>query len=246
MTPIPRSAFVTSDANPRSPCDATRAGALSSPWSRRGGGVPRSVPGLYLARALVEGARQPVFRVCAELVGDARRRRRRGCEPGAPVRADDDLSPADPVGEVRILVGERDGPRRRRRTGVVDDLETGRVEAAHSLRKRDRSPDGGYATEIAVDAEPDAAAEPVGQLGRVRSLPEAFELVPRLIGGDLGEVEDVEDVDAVAREVEARVPVRREVAERMRRRQPRDDERREHREGERERSHPRALLATGA
>jgi hypothetical protein len=73
-----------------------------------------------------------------------------------------------------------------------------------------------------------------------------LELVSRLVCGDLGEVEDVEEVDPLAGELETRKTVRREVAEGMRGREAREDQCREHGEADHEPSHRRTFRATGA
>src|SRR3954470_8522605 len=67
----------------------------------------------------------------------------------------------------------------------------------------------------------------------------------RLEGGDLRKVEDIDDVEAVTRDLDAAEAVDREVAERVSRRRDRDDERRERSQDDDQALHA-YLLARGA
>src|SRR5262249_54353925 len=69
-----------------------------------------------------------------------------------------------------------------------------------------------------VDREREILADAGRDRVRVAAPAELLHLVALLEGRDLGEIEDVGEVDAVARDLDAREVVRREVPERVRRR----------------------------
>ena len=132
----------------------------------------------------VERAAQQVLRVCTQLVGGR-----------AGLRADDDLLPSDAVGivvvhddNVDVLVDAWPGE---------DRLEARRVQAGRAARVRERGADHAEARRMSVDANaesPDANSH----------------LLQRR---DLGHVHHVADVEAVARDLDTREAVDREVAE---------------------------------
>ena len=156
-------------------------------------------------RGDVERRAEQILRVGAEVVAPARRRDAGGAQLGSVARAYDDFLPADPRAEV--AVAERQlRPRRRR---LVDGVEAERLEAART-GPLDAAPlEDAEGRAAAVDAE----LEPAGGLGREAG---AANPLPRLQRRDLGQVERVVDVDAPARELDRRVAVDREVAERVR------------------------------
>ena len=129
----------------------------------------------------------------------------------AAAGGDDDLAPADPV-PVRVI-GERQLPARRR--GAEDRVEAHRLQPAGTRPLRGAVGEDGQRHPLAVDAEIEAARED----RRVAGLPHLRSL---LEGRDLGQVEGVAHVDAVACEVDGGEVIDGEVAERVGRRGTRE------------------------
>src|SRR4051812_15481083 len=121
-----------------------------------------------------------------------------------------------------------------------DHLEPQRVQAADAFRERERVPDGRERDWPAVDADVEPMREAPGVVLSVDAL------LLRLERRDLRQVEDVADVEPVARDLDAREAVDREVAERVRLRGDRRKERQRKRGKENELLHRRLpLSATG-
>ncbi len=178
---------------------------------------------------------EEVLRVRAQLVAPALGGRGRLDDLGSFGRVDDDLLPADAGREV--AVPEREPGSRRR--GVVDGVEAQRLQPARSRPLDGPTLEHAQRRAAAVDAEVEV---PCRLGGERRPADRVAELERR----DLGHVERVVDVDAAARELDRRVPVDREVAERMRLRRRRDEQRRQAGDDEQEPLHARASRATGA
>ena len=184
----------TSEAKPAS---AIRSGAWSILPLRERGRDVRPAAGRDLGRGgrHVERAREQVLRVGAELVAAARRARRRP------------RSPSSRSGRRSWRRGRRFAPGRRARAGE-DDLEPRRVQAARARRVRERLAERDEPRRPAVDGE----VRVRGDAPRVGAGVD----VAGLEGRDLGQVEHVEHVEAVARDLDAAEAVDREVAERVR------------------------------
>src|SRR6266516_1986069 len=125
----------------------------------------------------------------------------------APARAaaDNDLLPADAVRVVGVAVRDLAASAELRTT--QDRLEAGRLQAARSGRMGQRPLDGDEAQAAAVHRQPGAACDATRE---ARGVDDAG-----LEGRDLGEVEDVVDVNAWAYDLDAAEAVDREVAERV-------------------------------
>ncbi len=159
---------------------------------------------------------EEVLRVRAQLVAPALGGRGRLDDLGSFGRVDDDLLPADAGREV--AVPEREPGSRRR--GVVDGVEAQRLQPAGS-RPLDGTPlEHAQRRAATVDAKVEVPR-------RLGSELRAADRVAELDRRDLGHVERVVDVDAAARELDGRVPVDGEVAERMCLRRRRDEQRRQ-------------------
>ena len=165
---------------------------------------------------------QQILRVAAQPVAAGRRRSRGGANRAAVSRRYDDLLPTEPA-RIGLIVE----PNRRRaaeqRTGK-DDLEARRVQAPLPLGMGKPSCDRGQSDPPAADGDVKSALD----APQVRGLTDVRLGV--LERRDLGEIEHVRDVQPVARELELRRPVDREVAERMRRGDRRRDESRQDRD----------------
>ena len=122
---------------------------------------------------------------------------------------------------------------------LVDGVEAQRLQPAGSRPLDGPTLEHAQRRAAAVDAEVEV---PCRLGGERRPADRVAELERR----DLGHVERVVDVDAAARELDRRVPVDREVAERMRLRRRRDEQRRQAGDDEQEPLHARASRATGA
>ena len=158
-------------------------------------------------RRHVERRAEELPRIRAQLVARALGRDAGAVELRAVARSHDDLAPADPRAEVAVAQRER-RPRARRRD--VDGVEPQRLEAAGAgptlAPVLERAQPGGPA----VDGELELARSRFREARRADGVAE-------LEGRDLRQVEHVVDVDALARELDGRVPVDREVPERVRR-----------------------------
>ena len=181
----------------------------------------------------------------SKLAADALLRRRRRQDDRGAGRRHHHLLPPDPAGEGHVAVGER--ARRvgaRDPLGAKDDLQAQRLQPAHAGRKGDRMLDRDHAQPLAVHHELELAGDPARRcrgvsLGRTHCLALAE-------GRDLRHVEDVENVDPVARRLDAAVVVDREVAERMRVRDGGSREHGEHDQQADQASHAASLSARGA
>ena len=198
---------------------------------QRADGVRVPSPGRDVRRTSrdVERAREKVLRVRAQLVGCgcARLRRRR--------------SPSSRCGPRSSCRGSRSALGAVERRPAQD-----RSRAASSC-----SPPAPGGCASAVSTGTSGARRAVHR--QVRAAREATarttcaSMLARLEGGDLGEVEDVANVDAVARDLDPAETVDREVAERMRRRRRRRTSSRERGDrGATRRFTRRTSFATGA
>ncbi len=194
----------------------------------------RARPKLGLRRRDVERLREQVVRIRAELVADAGRRNVGGEDAGAAFAADDELAPADAVRVVRVLEANRGSGL----IGLEDGLEAERGEAARAGPGANAGREDAQCRRSPVDLELEAACDLLRE-----SL--ATNPVALLIGGDLGQVEDVLHVDTVAGSLDRAVAVDREVPERMRLRRRGDGEGGEEPDEQREALHDAYLRATG-
>ena len=113
------------------------------------------------------------------------------------------------------------------RTRIEDELEPGRAERGGAGRKSEPPVECRQAPRAAVDRDLETRANLLLQPARVGDAAERRDVVTRLERRDLGEVEDVVDVGAVAGDDNLGMVVRREVAEGMGGGNPCEDERRE-------------------
>ncbi len=147
---------------------------------------------------------EQVLRVRAQSVALARRGHV-GLEDARTVaRRERDLAPADPPGERAILEPEDATAR----TGLVHDVDAQRLEPAGSGRRHDASFDRTQRDAVAVERQIEIASEPCRE-------PRSADRVTELVGRDLRDVQGIAHVHRVPGDLDARVPVDREVAERM-------------------------------
>jgi hypothetical protein len=166
----------------------------------------------------VQRAREPRARVGAEAVADAACGHGRPGDARAALGADDELPPPEPIREDAV-------PDAHRVLGATGDdasreheLEARRPQAGRPGEEREPPLDGRQRTPPAVDRDRQSRGDRPREPAGVAVIAERPRLVPRLEGGDLGEIEDVRDVRAVSRDDDLRVLVRREVAQRVGRR----------------------------
>ena len=183
----------------------------------------------------VEGLREQISRVLAQLVARAARSDARGLDPRSTFRADDHLSPADARAEGRVAEAKRAAAQCR----FVDGLEAQRLQPSGPRAEPDRGVQEPKRRALTVDLELQALRE----LLRIARPANAL---PLLEGGDLGEVEDLLDVDPVARDLDGAEAVDREVSEGVRERVRGTDERAQQGDEDDEPLHDACLLATGA
>src|SRR5438874_2198595 len=127
-------------------------------------------------------------------------------EARASGRAHDDLLPTDPAGVVRVAVGERErSVRAGDRAGREERLEPQCLQPALARREGDLLPDRSQRDAPACNLEVEAAGDPPRGRRRIRGgAPHRLALAE---GRDLGHVEHVEHVDAVARDLDPAVAV---------------------------------------
>ena len=229
MTPTPSSSCEIRLANPSL---LSRRGRRVSELGRAAGKGAR--PQLGICSGDVQRLGKQVGRIGAQLVAHARRRRVGGHDPCAALGADHDLAPTDSSREVGVFEADhRPAP-----VSLEDGLEAKRGEAAGTGPGADSRRDGLQLRRPPVELELEAARDLLREAGPASAL--AF-----LVRGNLGQVEDVLHVDAVAGSLDRAVAVDREVPERMRLRRCRNGERGEHADKERDAFHDAYLLATG-
>ena len=210
------------EAGVRDPVRRLQAGSVRERGSDVGAGARGELSG---RRCHIERALEHVLRVSPELVAAARR-----------ARPDHDLLPADPVGVVRVAVMEPCRPGEPR-PGQYH-LDPRRPEPARArwvgerLPERDESCRPPRHRQVGVGGDPPRVGPGVD--------------VACLEGRDLGHVQDVEHVNAVARDLDAAEPIDREVAEWVRGCRRRREQRGRHCEQKDEALHRSSLVATGA
>ena len=209
--------------------------------------------------ANVQWARESILRIGAETRADPAARCGRALDRRAAVGADHELAPAEPFPVDGAA--HRDGVlgTGAHLAGGEDELEARRAETCSAWRKCEPPLDHDEAAGPAVDRDGEAGPDRLRQPVRVALAAERRDVATCLEGRDLGEVEDVVDVGAIAGEDDLGVVIRGEVPERMRRRDAgRDECRDRHCEDDREALHaapslpardrfgPSARAATGA
>ena len=125
----------------------------------------------------------------------------------------------------------------------VDGFEAERAQARGPGWERERVVERSERELPAVDPQIEPAADSSRQIALVHPL--VRDLLPFLEGRDLGHVQDVLDVDAVARELDPAEAVDREVPERVCHRSSGSGERDDEPEQEDEALHDAYLLASG-
>ena len=191
----------------------------------------------------LERALEQVFGIGAQAVARARRRNRGGVDAGVPVGADHDFLPADPALEGVVVHGQL--PHARCRAGVEEQLEPRRLQPADPVREREPALELAQRQRLPVGAQDEAAPDLRGQPVGIALASEPRHLLLVLEGRDLGEVEDVNGVEPVARRHDLGVAVGREVAERMRECRCGHGEGGEHSDGQDQALHEAYLRAVG-
>ena len=232
ITPIPSSSRAISDSKPLA--DASSTGRATSVGASSG---PDAGLVLDAGRGHVGRRSEQVLRVGAEDVADARSGDVRGNDPGAARGADDDLLPTKSSLEVRVAKRKRSafhagGGREHR-------VEAQRVEPAVAGLLPHGVLEGDELHAPAVELDHQSLGYLPGEAGRPHR---------RLLleGRNLGEVEGVAHVHALARERDLAVAVHREVPQRMREGGGRQGQRGDREHGDESLLHRTPSLATGA
>ena len=194
----------------------------------------RARPELGFRDRDVERLGEQVLWVGTELVADAGCRCVRGDDPRTALAADDELAPTDAVRVVRVSEAELGSGA----IGLEDGFEPERGEAAGARPGVDARRENTQDSRPTVELELEAARDLPGESGPANAV--AF-----LVRGDLGQVEDVLHVHAVAGSLDRAVAVDREVAEWMCLGAGGDRQRSEQADEERETLHDAYLRATG-
>ena len=229
MTPTPRSSLRDQAGEP---VVLSRRGRRVSELGRAAG--ERARPELGIRSGDVQRLGEQVGRVGAELVADAGCRCVRGDDPRTALAADDELTPTDASRVVRVSEAERGSGS----VGLEDGFEPERGEAAGARPGVDARRENLQDSRPSVELEFEAARDLPRESGPANA-------VALLVRRDLGQVEDVLHVDAVAGGLDRAVAVDREVPERMCLRRCGNGERGEQADEERETFHDAYLLATG-
>ena len=249
--------------------DQAREAALGGGW-RTGGGrlrgtierrrhhvAARCEP--RLRGSHVEWARNAILRIGAEAPADPAARRGRRGDRRSAVGADHELAPAESLPVDLVAQGHRVLRAATHGAGGEDELEARRAETRGARGEREPALDGDQTARPAVDGEDETGRDRLSQPIGVPHPTKGSHVLAGLERRDLGEVENVVDVGAVAGEDDLRIVVRREVAERVCSRDAGGDECRDRsREDDREALHaapsppasdrfgPSARAATGA